>query len=82
MKTILLNKILAEAQINRINQIMHTEPASLERTRKLRAYLISIQSDLVRQGVDAEYLTYVIEASFLSSMEQNAEAERKNAINN
>lgn len=60
MKTITLQEVLTREQLNRVHQIISVPP-DFERTRKLREFLISIQPDLSKHDVLAEYLVYVIE---------------------
>lgn len=81
MKTITLAEVLTREQLNRVEQIISVPP-NFERTRKLREFLISIQPDLSKHGVLAEYLVYVIEHLQAESFRKFVKAERQNVQNN
>lgn len=55
-----LGKVLTREQMNRVRQIL-AEPVDSERNRKLRAYCISIQPDLLKSNLDAVFFSYVLE---------------------
>lgn len=81
VKTVQLRTLLTEDQLDEIDKILR-EPYTLERTVKLRDYLVQHRESLEAKGVVPEYLTYVIEYEQMKAFEMFALQERKNAKNN
>ena len=56
-----LHKLLTRAQIEAVVLILNENPDSIERVKKLKAYLRPLSEQLETKGVVADYLAYAIE---------------------
>jgi hypothetical protein len=80
-RTTTMRDLCTPEQLEEITRLLKIEP-TLERSRKIREYLITQRDDLEAKGVLPEYLAYFIEYAQIKAMEEFAETERQNCAKN